>query len=428
MVRRYQRPAIPGRENLYRKLQQLAGVDDPLVHLGEVVRLVGRAELPTVRRHELIVGVAEDQLGRPVDAHEREGIRVLDVDHRREVVEDVGQEAFVVAQRFFGFPPVRHVLVGPQDADDSAVTIQERDLAHADPALAAVGPIRLSSKPSFGRPDRMTAVSSTAYVSARPFQGRSWSVLPMISAGSDNPASRANAALQPRKTELRVLPEHSLRDGVEHQPEHLLRSEELCLRAAPVDDVVEGRDVAVAEPGDSYLEVASEADRIAAIGHVVVLDRIPQQGLAGLDDPHIRVELAVFEPAGEQIENPMVDELLVGTPLIRLAASFEYTIRKSTMRPDSSRIERLMSTPSESPSSDSGKLSSATARRDSASTRRRSDSASRNDISARRSRNRAGFSASRSSPAGGLAPDSPGVGLRWRALIRRLRLLVPAAR
>ena len=76
------------RNDFQRELQQPAGVDNLLVHPGVVVGLVGRAKAPTVRRHQLVAAVAEREFGRPVDTHEGQSFRILDVHHRRNVLED----------------------------------------------------------------------------------------------------------------------------------------------------------------------------------------------------------------------------------------------------------------------------------------------------------------------------------------------------
>ena len=88
----------------------------------------------------MIAGVAERLFGRSVDAHERQGLRILDVDHRRNVFKDIGQELFAFPKRILGPSPVGDVLVRAEHPCHPAVRVEQRHLADVYPALAAIRP------------------------------------------------------------------------------------------------------------------------------------------------------------------------------------------------------------------------------------------------------------------------------------------------
>ena len=88
----------------------------------------------------------------------------------------------------------------------------------------------------------------------------------------------------------------------------LLRASEFFLGALSSDDVVHRGEIAVAELGDGYLERAPEA-LIVAPCLCFAADRVADEWLAGLDDADVGLELPVLEPAGEELQDAMPDQV-----------------------------------------------------------------------------------------------------------------------
>ena len=161
--------------------------------------------------------------------------------HLRGLAPGRGEQLPVVllalAQSFLGLPVLRDVLVGAQHTEHRAVPLAQGHLARAQPQHAPVGTLLrlLVAQPGLSRGDHLRVVAPVRVGGG--FPRHLEVVQPDDLAGVPQARVTGKVVIAAHEAKVPVLPEHALRDVVQHEPQQLAGAVQLLFRPLPVGDV-----------------------------------------------------------------------------------------------------------------------------------------------------------------------------------------------